>query len=179
LFALAPNSRGLVARIGQRAGGVPLFIEELTKSVLDSGSTFGDSEVPETLQASLLARLDRLGQDAKELAQIAAVVGREFGAALLRAVTGKPVEALALELGRLVASEILLAAGSAADEYVSSCADQIRLSITSVSRRRQYHGAIARSWRAAFGNSGEPARADGSITPQRTPDRAIPFGLGG
>ena len=83
-------SEDLVTRIGQRAGGVPLFIEELTKSVLDSGSAFGKSEIPETLQASLLARLDRLGSDTKELAQIAAVIGREFGAALLRAVTGKP-----------------------------------------------------------------------------------------
>jgi hypothetical protein len=65
---------------------VPLFIEELTKSARDSGNAFGDSEIPETLRASLLARLDRLGPDAKELAQISAVVGREFGAALLRAV---------------------------------------------------------------------------------------------
>ena len=53
-------SEQLVARIGHRADGVPLFIEELTKSILGSGAAFGDSEVPETLQASLLARLDRL-----------------------------------------------------------------------------------------------------------------------
>jgi len=55
----------LVARIGQRAGGVPLFIEELTKSVLDSGSAVADSDIPETLQASLMARLDRLGVGSK------------------------------------------------------------------------------------------------------------------
>ena len=64
----------VVARIGRRAEGVPLFIEELTRSVLDSGEA-PDSEIPETLQASLLARLDRLGPDVKELAQIAAVIG--------------------------------------------------------------------------------------------------------
>jgi class 3 adenylate cyclase len=114
----AALSEDTVARISQRAGGVPLFIEELTKSVLDSGSAFGDSEIPETLQASLLARLDRLGPDAKELAQVAAVIGREFGAALLGAVTEKPAEALAVELGRLVTSEIALSAGSAPDGYV-------------------------------------------------------------
>ena len=62
-------SEDIVARIGQRAGGVPLFIEELTKSVLDSDVGFGDSEIPETLQTSLSARLDRLGPEAKEVAR--------------------------------------------------------------------------------------------------------------
>src|SRR5262249_36272178 len=137
-------SEDIVALIGQRAGGVPLFIEELTKSVLDSGSAFGDSEIPETLQASLLARLDRLGPDTEELAQLAAVVGREFGAALLCAVTGKPAEAVADDLSRLVASEIVLSAGSAPDGYVFRHAliqDAAYQSLL-LSRRRLYHVAI-------------------------------------
>ena len=99
---------------------MPLFIEELTKSVLEAGSDLADGEIPGTLQASLLARLDRLGPDAKELAQIAAVIGREFGAELLRAVTGKPAGSLLVELERLVASEIVLPAGTAPDGYSCS-----------------------------------------------------------
>ena len=68
----------IIALIGERAGGVPLFIEELTKSALETGKTSGESNIPETLQASLLARLDRLGGEARELAHLAAIIGREF-----------------------------------------------------------------------------------------------------
>ncbi|TMJ57921.1 MAG: guanylate cyclase [Alphaproteobacteria bacterium] len=177
----AALSEDLVARIGQRAGGVPLFIEELTKSVLDSGSTFGDSEVPETLQASLLARLDRLGPDAKELAQIAAVIGREFGAALLRAITGKSVDAFAVELGKLVASEIVLSAGSVPDGYafrhalIQDAAYQSLL----LSRRRQYHGAVAEALESGFPEIAEsqPELIAQHYTAAERPDRAIPFWL--
>ena len=177
----AALSEDLVARIGQRAGGVPLFIEELTKSVLDSGDALGDSEIPETLQASLLARLDRLGPDAKELAQIAAVIGREFGAALLRAVTGKPAEALAVELGRLVASEIVLSAGSAPDGYMFRHAliqDAAYQSLL-LSRRRQYHGAIAEALETGFPEVAEsqPELIAQHYTAAEMPERAIPFWL--
>jgi class 3 adenylate cyclase/tetratricopeptide (TPR) repeat protein len=177
----AALSGDLVARIGQRAGGVPLFIEELTKSVLDSSGAFGDSEIPETLQASLLARLDRLGPDAKELAQVASVIGREFGAGLLRAVTGKPAEALAVELGRLVASGIALSAGSAPDGYafrhalIQDAAYQSLL----LSRRRQCHGAIAEALERDFSEIAEsqPELIAQHYTAAEMPERAIPFWL--
>jgi class 3 adenylate cyclase len=94
----------IVARILRRADGVPLYIEELTRSVVET-ETVGGDDIPETLQASLLARLDRLGADAKELAQLAAVIGREFGGALLGAVSGKPKDQIDRSLQRLVASE--------------------------------------------------------------------------
>ena len=67
----------LVAQIVARTDGVPLFIEELTKSLLEVGSETVGGEIPATLQASLMERLDRLG-GAKEVAQIGAVIGREF-----------------------------------------------------------------------------------------------------
>jgi class 3 adenylate cyclase len=78
-----PLSDEVVARILRRADGVPLYIEELTRSVIEAGTAGGDTHIPETLQASLSARLDRLGADAKETAQFAAVIGREFGGELL------------------------------------------------------------------------------------------------
>jgi predicted ATPase len=174
-------SDDIVARIGQRGGGVPLFIEELTKSVLDSGSAFGGSEIPETLQASLLARLDRLGLNAKELAQIAAVIGREFGAALLRAVTGQPAEALAMELGRLVTAEIVLPGGSAPDGYtfrhalIQDAAYQSLL----LSRRREYHGKIAETLEREFPEVAENQAEliAQHYTAAEKPERAIPFWL--
>jgi predicted ATPase len=79
----------VVAEIFERADGVPLFVEELTKAVLEAGERYGRIAVlaatpapafavPATLNASLIARLDRLGSAGKEIAQIGAVLGREF-----------------------------------------------------------------------------------------------------
>ena len=68
-----------------RTGGVPLFIEEVTRLVLEGGA----QTIPLTLQQSLAARLDRLG-DARDVAQIGAVVGREFTFGLLLAIAGRP-----------------------------------------------------------------------------------------
>src|SRR5262245_36214333 len=88
---------GLVSEIVERTDGVPLFVEELTKAVLEA-SDGGDASsavaaaplpalaVPATLHASLMARLDRLGPAAKEVAQVGAAIGREFSYELLSAV---------------------------------------------------------------------------------------------
>src|SRR5262252_6461979 len=95
-------SREIVDEIVERADGVPLFVEELTKAVLESA---GEADrvaamlqaapmpalaIPATLQASLIARLDRLGTAAKEVAQIGAVLGREFGYELIQRVAQLP-----------------------------------------------------------------------------------------
>ncbi|UPK34063.1 AAA family ATPase [Bradyrhizobium sp. 186] len=79
---LAANT---IAAIIAKTDGVPLFVEELTRSVMESA---GEDSVPATLKDSLMARLDRLG-GAREVAQIAAVIGRQFTFALLEAVAGK------------------------------------------------------------------------------------------
>src|SRR5262249_56256322 len=71
----------------ERTGGVPLFVEEVTRLLLERGEHGGIQAIPPTLQQSLMARLDRLGA-AREVAQIGAVIGRDFSYALLRAVTG-------------------------------------------------------------------------------------------
>src|SRR5258708_18153378 len=78
---------GVIERIVERAGGIPLYVEELTKSLIESGSDSATVHIPTTLQASLLARLDRLGE-AKQIAQVGAVIGREFSHDLLAAVAG-------------------------------------------------------------------------------------------
>jgi predicted ATPase len=70
----------------ERTGGIPLFVEELTRAVLESvDAKLTGREIPATLHDSLMARLDRLGA-AKEVAQVAAVIGREFSYELLHAV---------------------------------------------------------------------------------------------
>ena len=106
----------------ERTDGIPLFVEEMTKAVLEAAGE-GVSErvtaavplsfaaVPASLHASLMARLDRLGF-AKEVAQIGAAIGREFSHALLARVVRKPEEQLALALDRIVQAGLLFRQGA-------------------------------------------------------------------
>jgi class 3 adenylate cyclase/predicted ATPase len=112
----------VLAEIVERTDGIPLFVEEMTKAVLEAESegaarrTVGAAPlpavaVPASLQASLMARLDRLGR-AKEAAQIGAAIGREFSYALLAAVMRKPEAELASALDRLIAAGLLFRQGT-------------------------------------------------------------------
>jgi predicted ATPase len=111
----------VMAEIVERTDGIPLFVEEMTKAVLeaegegDARRTAGAvpspaSAVPASLHASLMARLDRLGP-AKEVAQIGAAIGREFSHALLAAVACKPQAELGSALDRLIAAGLLFRQG--------------------------------------------------------------------
>ncbi|MGK3995209.1 TOMM system kinase/cyclase fusion protein [Sorangium sp. So ce1024] len=108
----------VLEQIVRRADGVPLFIEELTRMVLESGALrdeggrytlaepLSEIAIPTTLRGLLMARLDRLGR-AKETAQAAAVLGREFSAEVLGAVSPLGAEAVREDLERLVAADLL------------------------------------------------------------------------
>src|SRR6202022_3526360 len=102
----------VVEQIVERTDGVPLFVEELTKSVLESGVPLVG--IPTTLHASLLARLHRL-DSVRRIAQIGAAIGREFSYALLHAVSRLPEDELQSALGRLVASELVFQRGMPPD----------------------------------------------------------------
>ena len=102
----------IVDGVTERTGGVPLFIEEVTRLLLERGEQGGTQAIPPTLQQSLLARLDRLGP-AREVAQIAAVIGRDFSYGLLRAVAGMDDATLQAALDRLTEADILLVQGLA------------------------------------------------------------------
>lgn len=93
-----------------RSDGVPLFVEELTRSVAESGQARDPDAIPMTLADSLMGRLDRLAA-AKEVAQRASVLGREFSYALLAEVTTLGDVELCRELERLVDAEVVLARG--------------------------------------------------------------------
>jgi class 3 adenylate cyclase/tetratricopeptide (TPR) repeat protein len=110
--AALPNE--VIDQIADRTDGVPLFIEELTKSVVEGrlGAPEGAPvpSVPCTLQASLMARLDRL-PCAKQIAQLAAVIGREFSYELLTSVTMIPIPTLLKGLDQLVSSGLMFRRG--------------------------------------------------------------------
>jgi tetratricopeptide (TPR) repeat protein len=145
------------AQIVSRADGVPLFVEELTKAVLESGQleeqadryvlsdTLGPVTIPSTLHASLLARLDRLAR-VREVAQLAAVIGREFSRELLVAVCDlDPVE-LAGAIERLIDSGLVFRRGAPENVwYVFKHALVRDAAYESLlkSRRREVHDRIA------------------------------------
>ena len=170
----------IVAIIGERAGGVPLFIEELTKSALEDGKASGESYIPETLQASLLARLDRLGGEARELAQLAAVIGREFDIQLLCTITDKESEALAPSVDRLVGSEIVLPAGSArygAYVFRHALIQEAAYNSLLLARRRQYHRDVACALEAMQPDGVEPEIIAQHYTAAELPEKAVPHWL--
>src|SRR5262249_39724060 len=106
----------LAEQIAERTDGVPLFVEELTKSVLESGvPALG---IPTSLHASLMARLDRLGS-VRMVAQTGAAIGREFSYQLLHTVSHLPDAELKAPLARLVASELVFQRGMPPDAVYS------------------------------------------------------------
>ena len=102
--------KDIVEGVSERTGGVPLFVEEVTRLLLERGEQGGAQAIPPTLQQSLAARLDRLGS-ARETAQIGAVLGRGFSYALLQSVAGLDEGALRSSLERLAEADILFVEG--------------------------------------------------------------------
>ena len=152
-----PLPAAIVEQIVARTDGVPLFVEELTKTVLESGllADAGDHyelsgplpplAIPTTLHDSLMARLDRLAP-VKEIAQIGAAIGREFSHELLAALADRPEEQLGAALDQLVSSELVFRRGAAPDAtytfkhaLVQDAAYQSLLK----SKRQQLHARIA------------------------------------
>jgi class 3 adenylate cyclase/tetratricopeptide (TPR) repeat protein/ABC-type lipoprotein export system ATPase subunit len=138
----------LADRIAERTDGVPLFVEELTRSILESGKAASLSvEIPDSLQGSLMARLDRLTAVAKEVAQVASVIGREFDRGLLSKVAGLDDRALDGALHQLMSTQLVVVGGVVRDALIFRHAliqDTAYQSLLS-RRRRYYHEAIAKA----------------------------------
>jgi class 3 adenylate cyclase/tetratricopeptide (TPR) repeat protein len=110
LAACHALAKEVIEGVTERTGGVPLFVEEVTRLLLERGEQGGIQAIPPTLQQSLTARLDRLGP-AREVAQIAAVIGRGFSYPIVRAVAKMEDKALQTALERLAEADILLVQG--------------------------------------------------------------------
>jgi predicted ATPase len=181
----------IVEEIAARTDGVPLFVEELTKTVLESGllADAGDRyeltgplpplAIPTTLHDSLMARLDRLAPG-KEVAQIGAVIGREFSHELLVAVVDRPEPQLFAALDELVSSELVLRRGVPPDAtysfkhaLVQDAAYQSLLK----SKRQQLHARIAEALEQGFRDIGEtrPEILAQHLTDAGLVERAIPY----
>jgi predicted ATPase len=152
------------AQIVAKTDGVPLFVEELTKAVLESGLLEDQGDryelagplpplaIPSTLHDSLLARLDRLGP-VKEVAQTAACIGRDFSHGLLAAVADRPEAELQVALDQLLESELIFRRGippEATYSFKHVLVQDVAYGTLLKSRRQQLHARIARALEERF-----------------------------
>ena len=147
----------VMEQILQKTDGVPLFVEELTKTVLESGllkesegayiveGTLPALAVPNTLQDSLMARLDRMAP-VREVAQVAATIGREFSLDLLAAVAERSEEDISEALDQLADSELIFRRGVTPHQTFSfkhALVQDAAYASLLISRRKQLHARIA------------------------------------
>jgi len=155
----------IVAEIVERTDGVPLFVEELTKAVLESAAqdarvtavlrmaSQAAQAVPATLHASLMARLDRLGPGPKETAQIGAVLGREFAYELIEPVAQRPERELQAALGQLSDAGLLFCRGVAPHAsylFKHALVQDAAYGALLRGRRQELHGRVAAALETHF-----------------------------
>lgn len=154
---------GIRQDIIERTDGIPLFVEEMTKSVMEAGEEGAQRSagsypspsiaVPPSLHASLMARLDRLGSLAKEVAQVGAAIGREFSYDLLLSVAGRSSAELNRALDQLVAAELIFQRGVPPDaEYAFKHALVQDTAYSTLLRapRQKLHARIAKGLERLF-----------------------------
>jgi class 3 adenylate cyclase/predicted ATPase len=158
----------VLAEIVERTDGIPLFVEEMTKAVLEAESEGAVRRtvaaapspalaVPASLHASLMARLDRLGP-AKEVAQIGSAIGREFSHALLASVARKPEAALGSALDRLIQSGLLFRQGvppQASYLFKHALVQDAAYGTLLREKRRALHARIAETLESRFAETAE------------------------
>jgi predicted ATPase len=151
--------REVVEDVAARTGGVPLFVEEVTRLLLERGEQGGIQSIPPTLQQSLMARLDRLGP-AREVAQIGSVIGRGFSYGLLHDVAGMEDVALQAALEKLAEADIVLVQGLPPESdyrFKHALIQDAAYENLLKSRRQVLHRRVAEALRDnAAGSTAEP-----------------------
>ena len=181
-------SADTIAEIVERTDGVPLFVEEMTKAVLESGAAFAASVpraglgVPATLQASLMARLDRLGAAAKGVAQIGAAIGREFSHEQAASASDLADGPFRDALQRLVDAGLVFQRGTPPNsEYLFKHALVQDAAYGTLLRRtrQQLHARIAAALEARFPDRAarEPEAVARHFSEAQQPDRALHYWL--
>ncbi len=160
----SPLPESVVEQVYDRAGGVPLFVEEFTRTLHESvvldqtgqgdagSSAWLKREIPATLQDLIMARLDR-AEGERDVAQLAATLGREFSYELLAAVANMDEPSLQLELDKLVQAEILYAKGRIPDckyTFKHALLEDALYNALMKGKRQQFHGRIALALEAHF-----------------------------
>ena len=183
----------VLGQIVEKTDGVPLFVEEITKAILESGQlkavdghyeltgSFSTFAIPATLQDSLMARLDRL-VTAKAVAQYAAVIGRQFAYDLLSMVSQLDAATLQRELGRLVEVEIIYERGvppQATYTFKHALIQDAAYASLLKRTRQQYHQRIAQVLASQFPATLRPSQNCWRIIPPRpvSPSGRLAIGI--
>ena len=176
-------------QITVRSDGVPLFVEELTRSILDSGALSERAvsweavgpvavEIPATMDASLTSRIDRLGAS-RATAQLAATIGREFSLELLREVSERDEATVRKDLERLLQAGLAWSADDEMDHFVFKHALVRDAAYNSLLRstRQRYHSRIAAALRERFADetSTRPHLIAGHLTSAGEDEDAVTF----
>ena len=181
----------VVEQIVAKSQGVPLFVEEITRSILESGDLEERGEryvvrqsgrefaIPSTLQDSLVARLDRLGS-AKEVALTASIIGGEFSYELIKAVSSTSHSMLQADLERLVVADLLGQHGAPPQSRYTFKHALIRdaaFQTVLKARRRELHKRIANEIASGFPEvvEREPELVAHHYTEAEVIDRALEF----
>ncbi|MEX1181410.1 MAG: AAA family ATPase, partial [Cucumibacter sp.] len=177
--------------IARRTDGVPLFVEELTKSMLESGQVQAGVDgivpgegiqtlaIPETLRDALMARLDRLAP-IKDILQVGACIGREFSYQLLAEVSRVPADVLASALDQFTEAELIFRRGdppAAIYTFKHALMQDAAYSSLLRTRRSEIHGAIANAIEARFPDTvqAQPEIVAYHFTEAKRLDQAIPM----
>jgi class 3 adenylate cyclase/predicted ATPase len=180
-------SDAIMAEIVERTDGIPLFVEELTKAVLEAGAESVSAlsavprpalSVPATLHASLMARLDRLGPAAKDVAQKASVIGRDFAYDLLSSIADLPEPKLREALDRLTGSGLLFARGVAPQAtfiFKHALVQDAAYGTLLRGRRQELHARVAAALETQFPDvaKSQPELLAHHLTEARLAERAI------
>jgi class 3 adenylate cyclase/predicted ATPase len=174
-------SKDVIEGVTERTGGVPLFIEEVTRLLLERGEQGGVQAIPPTLQQSLAARLDRLGP-AREIAQIGAVLGRDFVYPLLRDIADLDEPALQMSLDRLADADLLFVEGAppqAKYRFKHALIQDAAYESLLRSRRQELHAKIATSLEARFPQlvEAQPELVARHLSEAGMAEKAIPYWL--
>jgi class 3 adenylate cyclase/predicted ATPase len=186
----APLGSEVVEEIVERTDGVPLFIEELTRAVLErtdqdnrvvavlSANPLPALAVPSTLHASLIARLDRIGAAAREIAQIGAVIGREFSYELIEPVAQRSEGELLAALGRLTEVGLLFGRGvppNASYLFKHALVQDAAYGTLLRGKRQELHARVASALEQHFGDLVErqPELLAHHLTAAGETDRAV------
>ena len=183
----------LIQQIVDKTDGIPLFVEELTKAVLESaasreradiavpGQPLASMDIPATLRDSLMARLDRLGRG-KDVAQIGSVFGREFEYRLIATVTQLPDTVLTAALAQLTSAGLLYCRGEppeATYSFKHALIQDAAYESLLKTRRQQLHASAAEAIEQNFLElcSAQPELVARHYTLGALPEKAIPYWL--
>src|SRR5215467_2554328 len=156
--ARSAMTKEVIDTLVRRTDGGPLFAEELARLVLDGVGREFSREIPATLRDSLAARLDRLG-NAKEVAQLAASIGREFSYDLIRAVSRLPEDEMRSALDKLTDAELIYSRGTppeATYQFKHALIQDAAYESLLKSIRHQHHGRIAGVLKDRFAGDVQP-----------------------